>query len=246
MINTKPGWNGFEWVRNGEGGGRREGYSKLDFDAMSEDDRTEALRLVLRDALKGYSFEILALRMIVGEDAQSYLEVIARNLKLPEISRAIAWGELACIRKDFESTNALVEFMEADDPRGKQEAIQYLEALAHIMKDVLINRLSSVLVSEDDETIAFRLATVVAAALSKTEISNMQVSPYDKFASRIKKLHLKTNAKQFCLKKKSVVLLKGSAKRWMSTLKIVSRGTNGHQSLNGKQERNQFNVNNAC
>lgn len=187
MTSIISGREGFEWVRNGEGGGRREGYSKLDFDAMSEDDRSEALRLVLRDALKGYSFEILALRMIVGEDAQSYLEVIARNLKLPEISRAIAWGELACIRKDFESTNALVEFMEADNPRGKQEAIQYLEALAHIMKYELINRLSSVLVSEDDEMIAFRLATVVAAALSKTEISNMQVSPYDKFASRIKK-----------------------------------------------------------
>lgn len=205
MSNIRTGWDGFEWVRNGEGGGRREGYSKLDFDAMSEEDRSEAFRLVLGDALKGYSFEILALRMIVGEDAQSYLEVIARNPKLPEISRAIAWGELACIRKDFESTNALVEFMEADDPWGKQEAIQYLEALAHLMKEELISKLSSALISEDNEMIAFRLATVVAAALSKTEISNMQASPYDIFASKIKKTASRHERQKILLEMRSKI-----------------------------------------
>ena len=164
----KDNWSKFEWVRNGENGGNREGYGPDLFQNFSEDERERAERLLIEDYYNGDVFAASGLAMLLGEKAELFFkkELIREDISLVEKIHLSAL--LSYASKDFSHSEYLLNYLDNENIKIKSMAIKNLDMIRNIIPNSAIGKLLGSLRKETDRDQRYKLGRLISD-ISKDE-----------------------------------------------------------------------------
>ena len=189
------GWDDFLWVKNGEGGGSREGYTPQIFDEMEQNERNKAREILIRDSSEGDSFAIKGLPMLLGKDSIPILNELAKKENLSALALATIYGELAKLTHDYKYIYKLIDFLFEDDPNTRSTAITYLEDINLKLTDGLA-KINQAMIKENRQTSKQRLANIIVnqvEGITHIKLDNLQKI---KLSSQIKNLENPQNIEE--------------------------------------------------
>jgi hypothetical protein len=116
-------WENFEWIRAGEGGGRREGFVASDFSRMTEIEKSRAEETLKLDVLRGEPFAAAGLVLSMQLNALPFLRKSNQNFELSELARAKISREILSLSKLDSDFLEMLNFLNSNSASCRWEAV---------------------------------------------------------------------------------------------------------------------------
>ena len=162
---TSSGWKSFQWVRNGETGGRREGFTPDIFSEMTPKEKSDAKNILLDDLANGAPFSDIGLAQLLNEEV---IELLARDgISLTKMNEINIYGELLLSTKNSLYVDKLVSMFRGldKDNRAKNRICYYLQSSKRF-SDTADN--ISLIIGEESNEMRARLASALYCTLANT------------------------------------------------------------------------------
>jgi hypothetical protein len=154
-------WEKFNWIRMGESGGNREGYSKDVFDNMSPEELSKAKDLLIIDNQNGDVFSLEGLCYASPSDANLAIEIELSNTELTKIQKINLLCLKDFINNHFINSTQVIDYIFSSNERIKSAAITGLRKVSALIKDEEKIRIAEAIVLEQDAATRAKIAELL-------------------------------------------------------------------------------------
>ncbi len=183
-------WEVFDWVRSGEGGGKREGYSSSMFHSMTNAERNKASEVLQLGVINGEPFATQGLVLCMGLSAIPFLRQAGANAELAELARANIFHEIATLSKLENDLEVALSFLDSSSSPCKWEAI-YAAIETGLQRKISsgnLQRLADALDSKPLSNLNFQITDVI-----RNQIKEYAPSIFDQCSAWLDKVAYSDN-----------------------------------------------------
>jgi len=154
-------WEKFNWVRMGESGGNREGYSPEIFKNMSPTELSEARDLLIKDDFDGDVFALEGLCYASPEEAKKIIRQQLSNTHITTFQEIHLLCWKAYLEDSFSPAKKIIGYISEKNEKIKAAAITGLRTIANIIPDDDQTLIAKALISEKDPTTRAKISELI-------------------------------------------------------------------------------------
>ncbi len=168
-------WSQFEWIRNGEGGGNREGYDTDLFSHFTASEKEKAKKLLLQDYKNGDVFAASGIAMLLQKRAEPFLssELSKNDISISEKIHLSCL--LSYVSNNFSHSAFVIGQLKNNNLHIKYSAIRNLDFIKKIIPKDYIPNLNEALLSENDRNQRYYIGRLVSNIINEPGYENLAI-----------------------------------------------------------------------